>query len=163
MSKKFACDRMLGRLARWLRVSGIDVYYNKGIDRSGLIRVAREEGRTILTRATNFQELAHIPSFVLINSEDLTGQLKEFYKRFPVIDPFKEMFIRCLKCNTLLQPVAREDVKELVPPKSYEASQKFLRCPGCQRIYWPGTHVERMRKMLEASLKGKDAGMDAGH
>jgi uncharacterized protein with PIN domain len=47
---KFAADRMLGKLAKWLRVMGQDVIYGQHLAGYGLICAARAENRLILTR-----------------------------------------------------------------------------------------------------------------
>ena len=38
---RFACDAMLGGLARWLRAAGYDACWQEGIDDGELIRLAR--------------------------------------------------------------------------------------------------------------------------
>ena len=46
---RFACDAMLGGLARWLRAAGYDASWHDGIDDSDLVRLGRNEGRTVLS------------------------------------------------------------------------------------------------------------------
>jgi hypothetical protein len=150
---KFACDIMLGSLARWLRVCGIDVFYDASVDRSRLFRVAREEGRTILTRAGNYKELSEIPPYLIIEGENLEEQLRQVKKAFPSLDPFKNLLTRCLECNAVLAQIDKECVKDEVPPKAYELSGEFYRCPSCKKLFWPGTHVRRMKSRLEEIFK----------
>lgn len=149
---KFACDAMLGALARWLRVSGIDVYYNAGIDRSGLFRVAREEGRTILTRTHAFEELTAIPPYEVIESEIVEDQVPQFFRDHPEIDPWSRIFTRCIRCNELLEKVAKDDIEDRLEPLVKERITDFNRCPSCDRIYWAGTHVDRMKAFLVNAL-----------
>lgn len=150
---KFACDIMLGKLARWLRICGVDTFYDAKIDRARLFRIAREEGRTVLTRAGNFNELKDIPPYVLIEDEDLESQFKQLKKSFPSLTSFEGAFTRCLECNTLLEEVDKKDIKDQVPKKSYERSNKFYRCPSCRKIFWAGTHVDRMNNRLKGLFK----------
>jgi len=152
---KFACDVMLGNLARWLRVCGMDVFYDATIDRSKLMRVAREEGRIILTRSKYFRELKDIPPYIIIKSEDLNRQLLQIKKEFPQFDPFKNSFSRCLECNATLEAVQKESIKDLVPQKSYNLYERFSCCPVCKKIFWPGTHFERMMRRLK-QIFGED-------
>ncbi len=150
---KFACDVMLGALAKWLRVSGHDVFYSASIDRSGLFRVACDEGRTILTRTKAFHELKEIPPYLIIESEEVADQLRQVYKEYPKLDPWKGLFCRCVECNELLQKVEKADVEAKLPPLVREQISSFHQCPSCQRIYWAGTHVQRMKSFLENALK----------
>lgn len=145
---KFACDVMLGSLARWLRVCGFDVFYDAGIDRSGLFRIAREDGRMILTRAGNFGELKEIPPYIMIENEDLEDQLKQVKTLVSSADFLKNSFTRCLECNELLIKIDKDSFKDQIPPKAYEIKGNFYQCPRCKRLYWPGTHVRRMRERL---------------
>jgi uncharacterized protein with PIN domain len=146
---KLACDVMLGSLARWLRVCGIDVFYDAKIDRSGLFRIAREEGRTILTRAGNFKELKEIPPYIMIEKEELEDQLKQVKKAFPDLNFLKDSFTRCLECNELLTKIDKASAKDRIPPKAYELAGDFHQCPTCKKLFWPGTHVRRMKAKID--------------
>src|SRR5437660_4124162 len=57
---QFACDAMLGGLARWLRAAGYDASWQAGIDDRDLVRLARAEGRTLLSSDTHVFEFAVI-------------------------------------------------------------------------------------------------------
>jgi uncharacterized protein with PIN domain len=146
---KFACDAMLGRLARWLRISGHDVFYRADIDRAAFIRVAREQGRLILTRAENFRELAEIPPYYIVTDDDLEDQLIQVYTAFPELSLFDRFLTRCVECNVDLIEIKRDEYRDSVPPKVLLLSGRFCRCPACGKILWPGSHVERMRSCLE--------------
>lgn len=146
---KFACDVMLGRLARWLRISGHDVFYQNDIVRSSLLRIAREEGRVVLTRAGNYRGLSEIPPYLIITGEDLDDHLRQVYKKYPPLDPYEKFLTRCVECNTPLEEIDKGDYKDSIPPKALDISGKFCRCPSCGRLLWPGTHVERIRARLD--------------
>lgn len=149
MSRKFACDVMLGRLARWLRVSGHDVFYRRDIDRSGLLRVAREEGRVVITRAGNFRELKNVPPYLIIEGDDIDEQLQQVYRAYPGLDPFEGFLSRCVECNVPLEEIDKKEYEQMIPPKARLLEGKFTRCPSCGKILWPGSHVDRMRRRLE--------------
>ncbi len=146
---KFACDAMFGRLARWLRISGHDVFYRADMDRSSFIRVAREEERIILTRAENFKELSEIPSYHIINGDDLDGQLLQVYGIFPELNPFEHFLTRCVECNEPLVEIDKQDFRDSIPPKAMQLSGRFCRCPSCGKLLWPGSHVKRIEARLE--------------
>lgn len=145
---KFACDVMLGKLARWLRLSGHDVFYAPNLERSGLLRVAREQDRCVLTRARPFRELADIPPYVMIEGDDIDQQLQQVYSAFPQLDPFAGFLTRCTLCNERLVELPPESFQEKVPPKARDLQGAFMTCPLCGKAYWQGTHLERIRARL---------------
>src|SRR3990172_10823697 len=110
MPMKFVADRMLGKLARWLRVIGQDVTYGPHLSGYGLIREARREGRLILTRDRGLARKKP-PDYLLIQSDQFREQLKQVVQACR-LEPFKEAFTRCVECNTVLQPVPKEAVRE---------------------------------------------------
>lgn len=144
---KFAADKMLGRLAKWLRVIGQDVIYGPHLSGYGLIRAARREERLILTRNRNIAQ-KHPPDYILIRSDRFRKQLQEVVEACR-IDPFERPFSRCIECNTPLQPVSKDSVREKVPPYVFSTQESFSLCPKCQRIYWPATHQQKMLEELK--------------
>jgi uncharacterized protein len=68
----------------------------------------------------------------------------------------EELFSRCLLCNEELQPVAKGEVEGRVPDFIYRGYDSFHLCPRCRRIYWPGTHLEKMKREVGRILPGKD-------
>jgi uncharacterized protein with PIN domain len=68
----------------------------------------------------------------------------------------EEFFSRCLLCNEELQPVAKGEVEGRVPDFIYRGYESFHLCPRCRRIYWPGTHLEKMKREVSRILPGKD-------
>jgi len=118
------------------------VIYVRPADRNGMLKMALEEGRVILTRS---HKLPHHPSIFIIKSQDWREQLEEVKKAFPLdINPFT----RCSICNTKLVEVSKPAVRGKVPYHVYEAHDEFAYCPGCGRYYWKGTHYENIKKML---------------
>ncbi|OGQ52266.1 MAG: hypothetical protein A2W66_06290 [Deltaproteobacteria bacterium RIFCSPLOWO2_02_56_12] len=145
---KFVADRMLGKLARWLRVIGQDVTYGPHLSGYGLIREARREGRLILTRDRSLARKKP-PDYLLIQSDQFREQLKQVVQACR-LEPFKEAFTRCVECNTVLQPVPKEAVRERVPPYVFSNQERFSFCLRCRRIYWPATHQQKMVEQLKA-------------
>ena len=145
---KFAADRMLGRLTKWLRVIGQDVTYGPHLSGYGLIRAARREGGWILTRNRSLGKKSP-PPYLLIESDQFREQLRQVVHACK-LDPLKEAFTRCVECNSPLEPMAKAAVEGKVPPYVFATQERFSRCPRCRRLYWPATHQERM----VAELKG---------
>jgi uncharacterized protein len=143
---RFAVDRMMGRLARWLRVLGHDVAYGPHLARRTLVDCARREGRLLLTRDTQLLRDPHLPPHVFITSDHFRLQLREVAAAVPLGG--RALFRRCLDCNRLLEEVAREEVRERVPPFVWATTERFLTCTSCARLYWPATHHAHMRREL---------------
>src|SRR5436190_2035390 len=145
---QFVADKMLGRLARWLRIIGQDVAYGPELSGAGLLRAARQQGRLILTRDSAVAK-KNPPPYLMIRSDHFREQLKQVIEDCG-LDPIEDAFTRCSECNTALEPVAREAVNGKVPPYVYATQEKFSLCPKCRRIYWPATHQERMLADLKS-------------
>lgn len=64
-------------------------------------------------------------------------------------------FSLCLACNVPLAPTDKREVIDHLPEQVARAQQRFWRCPRCRRVYWPGSHYERMRAALAAMLGGE--------
>ncbi|HYB91876.1 MAG TPA: Mut7-C RNAse domain-containing protein [Candidatus Binataceae bacterium] len=137
---KFAADRMLARLARWLRLLGADVLHDGRLGGAELLAAARRENRIVLTRD---KRLRTAPDVVFIESNYFRAQLKQVLQRFP-FDTHRNAFTRCSYCNLPLRVVSREAVMRRVPPFVYASQEHFAECEGCGRIYWPATHSARI-------------------
>jgi hypothetical protein len=149
---RFLCDAMLGSLARWLRFFGFDTLFPEpGPEDLELARMARDEGRWLLTRD---RELAAVgPRSVLIRSEGLEDQLAEVFSRLGLRPEATLENARCSECNGDLEEVTREDVSRVVPPHVLETAPRFRRCAGCGRVYWPGTHSDRILERMHGIVR----------
>lgn len=137
---KFAADRMLARLARWLRLLSADTIYDENIDGAAMLKVAWAEGRIMLTRD---KRLKTAPEVLFLASNDFRDQLRQILTRYP-FDAVRCALTRCSRCNTPLIEVSRDVVRSRVPPFVYASHEKFSECPRCAHIYWSGTHPERI-------------------
>jgi hypothetical protein len=149
----FACDAMLGTLARWLRFAGFDTAYDPSLPDPALAAAARREGRWLLTRDRRLAAGAG-PRVVLLRHGDLAGQVGELRRRLGLVADPGRAFTRCSRCNGTLEPVEAEAVADRVPPYVAAHAGRFVLCPGCRRVYWPGTHAQRIsdriRELFEA-------------
>jgi uncharacterized protein with PIN domain len=150
---KFIADRMLGRLAKELRMLGYDTVYYRDESTYALIKLAREESRVILTRSTQLTPKRPEDRIVKVMEDKPPLQLKELIQK-KVISLNKEtLFSRCLVCNIPLKEISREEAEGKVPDFIFYQQKEFVRCPQCQRIYWPGSHQENMQKRVEALFR----------
>jgi uncharacterized protein len=152
---KFLADRMLGRLARYLRMLGHDAAYVKEGAPLSLLRRAREEERILLTRDRRLVSTGGKAESVLVGGNAPFLQLKELLDRKIVRLEEGTAFSRCLSCNLRLEAMPREEAEGQVPDYIFFHHDAFLRCSGCGRIYWKGSHLERMRHQLETLLRNE--------
>jgi len=151
---QFVADRMIGRLARMLRLLGYDTVYQPELNPVELAELARREGRIILTRGDTRQRFPGATNVFSVRSEYPPEQLREVVEEFS-LDPKSGLWTRCTVCNGCISPVAKEEIKGQVKPKVYEIYSEFYRCAGCGRVYWHGSHVERILKNLSLVLGRK--------
>lgn len=151
---------MLGSLARWLRFFGYDTaFLGPELDDEEVAARAREEGRWLLTRD---RELAAVgPRTLLVRCADVESQLVEVFARLGLRPEPELDASRCGECNGALEPVGRDQVSRTVPPYVLATADRFRRCAGCGRIYWPGTHADSIVQTMTAviaRLEVADAG-----
>jgi uncharacterized protein with PIN domain len=144
---KFAVDFMLGRLAKWLRVLGYDAIYGRHLTGYGLIRAARAENRLILTRDRSLKK-KQPPPFLFIDSNDHVEQLRQVLRACGLTE-HPRLFSRCLVCNALLEPRPKSEVKDRVPDFVWSTQDRFSWCPGCRKLYWPATHIDKMLAQID--------------
>ncbi len=143
---RFAADRMLMRLARWLRLLGADVLTRPELSGAELLKLARCDGRILLTRDKRLRTAADV---IYVESDRFREQLREVLARAP-FDARGKAFTRCSYCNLPLVEVSRDAVARRVPPFVYASQPRFAECEGCGRIYWAATHPERIFREIRA-------------
>ena len=150
---RFAVDAMLGRLARWLRVLGHDTWYDITVPDPVLVELAEAEARILLTRDRHLlQELRPARAYE-VRQDDPLLQLRELVLTLQLAAP-RELFTRCLLDNAALVPMPPEEAEPLLPPGVRGLAGTVRRCPACQRLYWDGSHVRRMRAAIDRVLPG---------
>jgi uncharacterized protein with PIN domain len=149
---KFIVDSNVGRLARWLRIAGFDTVFVNDLDDNRLVRLALSEGRVLLTKDTQILKRRVAATgrlkVILIESEEVKQQLRQVLKTLNLVSQIRP-FTLCLECNQPLMTKAKEEVKDLVPPYVFQTQTQYMQCPACQRVYWRGTHWQRMSRELQ--------------
>ena len=152
MEQRFIADTMLGKLARWLRVTGCDVEYFPEIGDAELVERGERSGRLILTRDTLLvrRRKARNNCF-FVEGDHFRDQVRQVVRAF-ALEPFGGFLTRCLECNALLHGIDRESAAARVPPYVFATQEIFRGCASCGRLYWGGTHRERMEDELRNIL-----------
>ncbi len=156
---KFVLDPALGKLAKWLRILGHDAIYWRG-DQKGLIELAERENRVIITKTRKIlQEAQGRLTVFFVTENNPFLQLKEVIGGLKLKVKPEDLFSRCLICNEKLISISPENVKGRVPDYVYRTQGSFSECPKCRRVFWGGTHYERMMEDLRRVI-GEDNGWE---
>ncbi len=147
---RFLADCNVGRLARWLRALGYDASYHAQIGDSELVREAAAENRVLLTRDRDLTRRRVIQTGVvraiLIRDDHVIDQLRQVFAELGL--ELKAALTRCIECNSELESRLPAVVAARVPPYVRQTQSRYSECPECGRIYWAGTHWQRMRQVL---------------
>jgi len=149
---RFLCDAMLGGLAKWLRAAGYDAYYaREGTDVSDrtLTAKALQEGRVLLTSDGGFLERKPVRDgsmgFLMVPHLPLEDQLRIVVEHFGLV----RRQSRCMACSWGLDAVSPEAVADWVPPSVLRDHERFFLCRDCGRVFWHGSHWQRISDRLE--------------
>jgi len=149
---RFILDVHLGKLAAYLRMAGFDTLYNNDAPDDKLADISAAEGRILLTFDRVLLKRSSVVYGYCVRSRDPAMQLKEVLKHFDLFGHLQP-FERCMRCNTVLQTVPKEEVLNRLPEKVRDSLNEFHLCKGCDRIYWKGTHYRRMSDFLKGLVE----------
>ncbi|MBI5670020.1 MAG: Mut7-C ubiquitin/RNAse domain-containing protein [Chloroflexi bacterium] len=150
----FVLDQHLGRLAAYLRMMGFDTLYRNDYHDEELARISHDENRVLLTRDVGLLKRSLVIYGYYVRATHREQQLVEITRRFNLpaaAAPFKH----CMKCNGLLDPVAKAAILDRLPDGTAQYYDEFHRCQSCQRIYWKGPHFQKMQQLVEQVLFDK--------
>ena len=148
---KFLCDRMLGTLAKWLRIYGFDTLFaTNEMEDNQLLNISKKENRILFTRDKNLAIEARRENIkiVEVKTTDIDEQIKSVLSGTKV-DKTK-ILSRCILCNSEVEEIKKQDIKEKVPEKVFTNNEKFWLCKKCDKIYWKGSHYEKMFEKINA-------------
>ena len=145
---KFICDVHLGKLARYLRMFGFDVYYKNDWSDEEILKISLKERRAILTKDKGILKRNEVTHGYCVRSIKVEEQVKEVIKRFDLQKLINE-FSRCFECNTELRKITKEKIAGNLPPKVNQSQEDFYKCPGCRKLYWKGTHHQKMLSFVK--------------
>ncbi len=146
---RFACDAMLGGLARWLRAAGYDAAWRADLDDWDLIRLARREGRVLLSSDTGIFRVGivrdgEVPALFVPHGLTRREQLAYVLGRLR-LTPQEP---RCMACGGELREVLKEQVRDRAPPRTFARQEHFAECGRCGKLFWEGTHWQHIARAL---------------
>ena len=144
----FFADRTLGKLAKWLRILGFDtIFESDAAPKSDVGRLM--SGRILLTRIVQNRRRSDARRVVFIDVNDVYGQLKQVVAELTITPADIRLFSICIKCNSAIIAVDKQSLFGQVPDYVWETHERFHRCRQCERIYWAGSHTERVKTVVE--------------
>ena len=166
MRPKFIVDVNAGKVTKWLRALGCDVLFVNPVDDDDLIAIAHRQGRTIITRDRGIPQRRSVTrrgvGVVLLKSASWREQMRQLITELGLMDSAAP-FTRCMECNAPLEERERAWAQGKVPPYVYTTQRLFKECPQCRKVYWRGTHWDRMCEELEMGLSPLPGGSSDPH
>ena len=148
---RFIADVNIGHIVKYMRALGLDVYCDPSLSSRDIVRISKEEKRTILTKSRKLLKYRNVARGIFIRPGTTVEQIRgiiDFLSLRGGIVPFS----RCLVCNSPLVRVTKESVFDRIPPKTRAFYDDYSYCSRCDRIYWQGTHFARIKKVVDEIL-----------
>ena len=148
---RFVVDCNLGRLARYLRLLGLDCLYRNDFDDDTVSRISQQQRRIVLTRDRRLLHRKIITHGLYVRAVKPKDQVKEVLQRLDLhgaVQPFS----RCTRCNGLLKAISKQTVDHRLEPKTRRYYNDFLQCEQCGQVYWQGSHHERAKRLVRELL-----------
>ncbi len=154
---RFILDVHLGRLAAYLRMLGFDTLYRNDYADEEIARISSDEDRIVLTRDLGVLKRKLVKQGYYVRETKPERQFAEVLRHFNLIG-VRQPFRRCLQCNALLERVDKESIADRLPDNTKTYYDDFHICRNCDKIYWKGSHYERMQRLIDAVFEenGKD-------
>jgi uncharacterized protein with PIN domain len=144
---RFILDIHLGKLAVYLRILGFDSLYQNDFQDDTLAALAERFDRILLSKDRRLLMRKQVHYGYCVRSQDPARQTLEIIHRYQLYGQIRPLQ-RCLDCNTPLEPVDKREIIDRLELLTRRFYQEFHRCPNCDKIYWKGSHYDRMRKFI---------------
>lgn len=149
---RFVADNHLGRLARFLRLLGLDTLYRNDWSDPDLVRVSVSERRVLLTRDVELLKYGSLTHGYFVRSTDAREQVNEVVRRFHLAGQVAP-FSRCMTCNGDLVPVAKKAIADRLPEETRNNVDDFVTCVSCEKVFWRGAHHPELSRIVAAARR----------
>lgn len=146
---RFIADAHLGGLAQQLRLAGFDTLYDNHFADDEIEALAAAEHRIVLSRDRELLKRRGITHGCYVRALKPHAQAREIFERLDLAASARP-FRLCLLCNAPLREIAREAVRERVPEGVFARQTRFVTCDVCHRVFWEGSHWQRMRALVDS-------------
>lgn len=159
---RFVLDVHLGKLARLLRLLGFDADYGKRRDDRELEDISHREKRILLSRDRRLLMRKKVDRGLVVRDTDPEKQVVEVLRRLDLWSSMRP-FTRCIECNGAIEPLpltdARfEEEKHRIPGGVLARFREFRLCGSCGRVYWKGSHYDRLKRTVDGMAEGARPG-----
>lgn len=154
---RFIADAHLARLARRLRMLGLDTLWFNDLGDAALARLAGEQHRILLTRDRALLMHRAVTHGCHVQPGGTDDQIRALVRRLQLCG-WIAPFTRCTLCNALLKSVSPDDGSLSVPPGVAQRHRELWRCTGCGQVYWKGSHWEAMRRWITSICADPETG-----
>jgi len=148
---RFIADVNIRDIVKYLRALGLDVYCDSTLFPRDIVRISKEEKRTILTKSRKLLKHRDVTRGIFIRPGTTTEQIRRVIDLLSLRGAIAP-FTRCLVCNAMLTSVSKEEIFDRIPPKARASHDSYSYCGECDRVYWKGTHFIRIQKVVDAVL-----------
>ena len=152
---RFVVDINLGKLARYLRLLGLDAVSDGELQDTDLVDISVNQQRILLTKDRPLLKRSAVTHGYLVRAVEPEDQIVEVVRRFD-LNRLIEPFARCLECNGLIEVVDKGEIEHLLEPLTKRYFEEFRRCPDCSRIFWRGSHYQQLAVLVEAVRSAVD-------
>ena len=149
---RFVLDGHLGKLAKYLRLLGFDTLYRNDYGDHELAEISSRDGRILLTRDRGLLKHSPVTHGYCVREMKPKQQVVEILQRFDLYH-LAQPFLRCGRCNGILESVSKADVYDRLEPKTKRYFEEFRICPECEQIYWKGSHFRKLESFLNQVLQ----------
>lgn len=150
----FIIDSNLGKLARYMRLLGFDALYSNQYSDREVVETGVNEHRIILTRDRRLLHHKIITHGYWVRSVHPQEQVAEVLKRFDLKNQVRPMR-HCAACNGEIKAVDKKDVMDKLEPLTKKYYNEFYQCADCGKVYWKGSHYEKIIKKLDILTASK--------
>lgn len=144
---QFVADCHLGKLARKMRLLGMDVEFRNNFSDEELVFEVVKNKRVLLSRDRRLLMRKAIDRGYLLRSQNPDIQLAEVIRRFDLKNQLHP-FTRCAKCNGILERVEKSKVLHLLEPRTKLYFSDFFQCQSCFQVYWRGSHFKVLENFI---------------
>jgi uncharacterized protein with PIN domain len=145
---RFIIDVNLGKLARLLRMVGFDSLYENDYGDREIVKISSTQRRIILTRDQSLLKHKSVTHGYWLRNTDPETQLNEVIRRFDLVSKISP-FSRCMTCNGLLREIDKAKILGELPERTAKYYSQFYQCEECKKIYWHGSHYQKMFEKIE--------------